>query len=164
MNRMRLTSRHPYEASPAAVWAMFIDQEFRDRVCAATGALEWTVDIDADGQGGTVSISRTLPVGASGAVRTVVGDTVTVVQTEAWGAEDDGGSRCAQVRLEVVGQPASMRATSVLSPSESGATMAVDGDLEVRVALIGRRLERELAAAVSAGLDKEHQIGRTYLA
>ena len=42
-DRMRLTTRHVYDATPAAVWAMFTDPAFRDDVCVATGATSWTV-------------------------------------------------------------------------------------------------------------------------
>lgn len=160
---MRLTTRHGYDCPPAVVWAMFIDPAFRDEVCAATGATSWTVDVDADDRGGTISISRTMPTGLSNAVAGMVGDTVTVVQTETWGVADGEGARRGGVVLDVVGQPAAMRASSVLSASGSGSEVAVQGDLEVKIPLLGGRLERELAKAVSTGLAKEHEVGRRYL-
>jgi len=160
---MQLTTRHSYDATPAAVWAMFIDPAFRDDVCQATGATTWTVDIAADDGGGTVTVTRTMTTAGSPAVRKVVGDTVTVVQTETWGAPNGSGVRRAEVLLDVVGKPAAMRATSELSAAGTGAVMAVEGALEVRVPLFGGRLEQELAKAVRAGLATEHEVGRRYL-
>ncbi len=160
---MRLTTRHVYGSPPAAVWAMFIDPAFRDDVCAATGASSWTVDIDADDQGGVISISRTIPAQLSKAVTTLVGDSVTVVQTETWEAADGDRTRRGTVILDVVGQPAAMRGTSLLAAGQSETVMAVDGELEVRIPLLGGRLERELAKALSAGLAQEHEVGRRYL-
>ena len=53
-------------------------------MCAATGATSWDVAVDADESGGTVTVTRVLPAEVPDAVRRIVGETVTVTQTETW--------------------------------------------------------------------------------
>lgn len=158
---MKLTERLRYDAPPDAVWAMITDQDFREEVCRATGAKSWDVVIAADAGGGTVSVTRVLPTPSQ--VTGLVGDTATIVQAERWGATDDGGTRRADVRLEVEGQPATLTGTHTLSPSGAGTALDVVGDLGVRIPLLGARLEKELAEALTTALAKEHEVGCRWL-
>ncbi len=160
---MQVSRRQTYEAGPDRVWAMLTDPAYRDEVCAATGALSYDVDSAADDAGGTVRVSRALPAPGHKAVRKLVGDTVTVEQTETWGPAEEDGTRRAELRLVVKGQPASMTGTSTLAPDGSGATLDVEGELRVRIPLVGGSLERELATAITAGLAQELEVGRRYL-
>lgn len=160
---MRLSERRTYQAAPDRVWAILTDPAYREEVCAATGALSYDVDIDAGYGGGTVRVSRVLPAPGHKAVRKLVGDTVTVEQTETWGPAEEDGTRRAELRLQVKGQPASMTGTSTLAPDGSGTALDVKGELKVRIPFVGGSLEKELAAAVTAGLAQELEAGRRYL-
>ena len=161
---MKVSERHDYEATPDTVWAMITDPAWREQVCAATGATSWDVAIDADAAGGTVSVTRVLPAEVPDAVRRIVGETVTVTQTETWGAAAADGTRQGDVELQVKGQPATMKASSILAPSAGGTQLQMDGELKVRIPLIGGRLEKELAKAIRMALQKEQEVGRTWLA
>ena len=160
---MRVSQRQTYEAGPDRVWAMLTDPAYRQEVCAATGALSYEVDSDADDAGGTVRVSRALPAPDHKAVRKLVGDTVTVEQTETWGPAEEDGTRRAELRLQVKGQPATMTGASTLAPDGSGSALEIEAELKVRIPLVGGSLEKELAAAVTAGLAQELEVGRRYL-
>ncbi len=161
---MKLSERHDYAAGPEAVWAMITDPAWREQVCAATGASTWDVFVDADETGGTVEVTRVMPSDVPASVKAIVGETVTVTQTETWGPAADDGTRRADVELRVKGQPATMTGSSTLAPSEAGTQLLVSGDLKVRIPLVGGRLEKELSKAITMALTKEHEIGQTYLA
>ena len=161
---MKLTAQHPYSASTDAVWAMLTDRTFRDDVCMRTGASSCDVRIDADESGGTVSITRVLPSVMSQTMRKLVGDTVTVIETETWGPTDGAGLRTATIRLEVRGQPASMQGSRTLSPTGATSVLDTDGELKVSIPFLGGKLEKDVGKAVAAGLAKEHEVGQDYLA
>ena len=161
---MKVSERHDYEATPDTVWAMITDPAWREQVCAATGATSWDVAVDADASGGTVSVTRVLPAEVPDAVRRIVGSSVTVTQTETWGAAAADGTRKGDVELQVKGQPATMKASSTLAPSADGTQLRMDGELKVRIPLVGGKVEKELAKAIRMALQKEQEVGRRWLA
>ena len=163
MRGMQFSERLDYPAAPHAVWAMYCDPAFREQVCTATGATSHHVDVSADEAGGTVRVTRVLPARMSESIRKLVGDTVTVTQTETWGAADGLGARRADVSLRVQGQPASMTGTHTLAPTDAGCSLQVTGDLKVSIPFFGGRLESELAKVVGGALRREHQVGQRYL-
>ncbi len=160
---MKFLEQHQYDAAPVDVWAMLRDRSFREDVCRATGAREWAVGIDADVEGGTVTVTRVISANVSEAIKKLVGETVTIVQTEQWGAAVEDGARSADMHLDVEGQPATMTGTHSLVPQGAGTLFEVAGDLKVSIPLLGGRIEKEIAKAVSAGLREEHTLGETYL-
>lgn len=161
---MNLNESHDYPATPDAVWEMLADAAWREQVCAATGATSWDVVIDADECGGTIGVTRVMPADVPGALRKIVGDTVTVTQTETWGPATGDGSRQSEVELLVLGQPAVMTGSSTLAPCDAGTRQLVSAELEVRMPLVGGALEKELAKAITLALRKEHEVGQAYLA
>lgn len=160
---MRISEQYEYAAPPAAVWAMLCDRTFREDVCRATGAQQWEVDIDADETGGSARVTRVLAAAVSDAVKKFVGDTVTIVQTEQWGAAGADGSRTADLHLDVSGQPAAMTGTHSLAARDAGTVFEVAADLLVSIPLLGGRIEKEVAKAVTAGQVEEHTLGVRYL-
>lgn len=165
MRGMHFSERLDYPAAPDAVWAMYCDPAFREQVCTATGATSHHVDVMADEAGGTITVTRVLPAQMSESIRKLVGDTVTVTQTESWGgAADSSGARRADVTLRVEGKPASMAGTHTLMPAGTGCSLQVVGDLKVAIPFIGGRLESELAKVIGGALRREQQVGQRYLA
>ena len=164
MRGMQFAERLDYPAAPDAVWAMYCDPAFREQVCAATGAISHHVDVTANGAGAAVTVTRVLPARMSESIRKLVGDTVTVTQTETWGADDSSGARRADVTLCVDGKPASMTGTHTLVPTGTGCALQVVGDLKVAIPFLGGRLESELAKLIGGALQREQQVGQRYLA
>ena len=164
MRGMQFSERLDYLAAPHAVWAMYCDPAFREQVCTATGASSHHVDVTADEAGGTITVTRVLPARMSESIRKLVGDTVTVTQTESWGTADSSGARRADVTLRVEGKPASMTGTHTLVPAGTGCELQVVGDLKVAIPFLGGRLESELAKVIGGALRREQQVGQRYLA
>ncbi len=160
---MKFLEQHQYDAAPADVWAMLCDRTFREDVCRATGARQWEVEIHADAGGGTVTVTRVIAANVSDAIKKLVGETVTIAQTEQWGAAVEGGARSADMHLDVEGQPATMTGTHSLVPQGASTLFEVAGNLKVSIPLLGGRIEKEIAKAVSAGLNEEHTLGVRYL-
>jgi Protein of unknown function (DUF2505) len=162
---MRLSTEIDYPgADTSAVFAMVSDRGFREAVCAATGALEYDVDValDDDGTGG-ITVTRTHPAEVPDFVKKFVGQTLTLVQSETWGPPRADGGRTADLVISVKGQPASMKGSVTLETTDSGSRELIDGDLLVSVPFIGKKIEPELAKAIVAAAAKEQQTGRTWL-
>jgi hypothetical protein len=152
--------------SPDQVFAMAVDQDFRVAVCEATGAVAHRVDIDRGPDGGArVRVERTVPADVPDVIRSFVGQTITIVQTETWGPPGGpDGSRVADLNISVQGQPATMRGKQTLEPAGTGTRQLIRGDLTVSVPFIGKRIEPEVAKAIIAAAAKEQQTGQAWLA
>ena len=162
---MRLNERLEYPASPDEVFAMITDTSFREAVCQATGALSWTVQIDpAEGGtgGASVMVTRVMPSEVPDMVKKIVGETIEVVQSEQWEPADGVGHH-AELLVEIEGQPAKMLGSETIAAEGEGATLTVDGDIKVSIPLVGGRLEKEVARAMTAALQVEHRRGLDYL-
>jgi hypothetical protein len=164
MSAMELQETRDYDADPEAVFAMLRDKAWREGVCQATHAVDYSVDVEESDDGVvTIETTRVLPASVPEPFRSMVGDRIEIVQTERWSpAEDD--VRNATVEVHITKQPASMTGTMTLAPHGAGTRQTVTGDIRVRIPLLGRRIEPELAKAIRAALDKEAEQGRAYLA
>lgn len=161
---MELRETIEYDAPPDEVFAMLCDQAWREQVCAATHALRWNVTIDSSGPEVTVTVVREVPAQVPTAVRSMVGDTLEIVATEAWGPAAPDGSRHADLQVLVSRQPASMTGGIQLEPTGAGSRETVVGEVKVDVPFFGRTIEPEVAKAIRAALVVEGETGRAYLA
>jgi Protein of unknown function (DUF2505) len=165
MPLMKLSAEidHP-NASPEQVMTMMLDPAFREQVCEATHALDFTVDVEEYDDGtAKVVVDRVVPADVPDFVKNMIGDTISLSQTEDWSATTADGLRTADVLLSVKGQPASMTGTMGLVRSGAGVKLFVDGDVEVRVPFFGKKIEPELAKGILAAIEVEQTVGESWL-
>lgn len=160
---MKLTERFEYPASPERVFALVSDRAFREESCVRQGAREYSVDVTEDGDRTVITIERTMESDMPDVIKKLTGDAITVTQIEKWGPADAAGTRTAEVSVDIHGQPARMLGTSTITASGDVTIMSVDGDVKVSLPLIGKRLEPEVAKAISASLQDEVEYGSTKL-
>jgi hypothetical protein len=164
MAAMELQETRDYDADPETVFAMFCDKAWREDVCQATHAVEYTVEIEESENGLlTVNTTRVLPAKVPEPIKSMVGEHIEIEQTETW-PPVDGDVRHAEIEVHIARQPASMTGTITLEPHGTGTRQTVTGQIRVRIPLLGRRLEPELAKAIRAALDTEAEHGQAYLA
>jgi hypothetical protein len=153
------------DSSPDEVFAMLCDPGYRSQVCEDTHALGYDVDIEEDDDGGaTVTVRRTMPAEVPDFVKKFVGETIELRQTETWGTPDASGTRTADLRLEISGQPASMGGSIVLEPLDGGSRQRVEGDMKVSIPILGKKIEPEVVKGVLAGIRQEERTGIGWLA
>jgi threonine dehydrogenase-like Zn-dependent dehydrogenase len=99
-----------------------------------------------------------LPASASDAVKRLVGETVKVVQTEEWHAPGDSGTRTADLVIEIMGQPATMKGSIELRSSGTSVVQTITGDLKVSVPFFGKKIEPEIADAILAAIAVEQRV------
>jgi len=158
---VKLTESFNYPATTEQVFGLVTSQEFREESCARQGATEYTVTVTEEGSTTTVKIVRTMPSDMPEFIRKLTGENVTITQIEKWGAADASGTHTAEVSVDIHGQPAGMKGTSVIRAEGEGAVMAVDGNVKVSLPFIGRKIEPEVAKAISASLRDEVEFGKT---
>jgi hypothetical protein len=162
---VRVTAEIRYAATPEEVFTMLTDKTFQDRKLSRTGALSWSAEVRQENGGAVVTSTRALPTDqVPDAFRALVGQQITINQTESWGPAAPDGSRTGTLVVEVAGAPVRMNATLSLTSSGTGSVEVVDGELKARVPLVGGRIERAAEPAVRAAIDAEERIGQAWLA
>lgn len=157
---MRFTHRLTYDASPDEVAAMLADPAFREAVCEAMHASDHTVEVLGSGAGLTVVVDQTQPArGIPSYARKFVGEEIRIVQRESW-ADGSGGT----LSLEIPGKPGTFDGTLTLAAQGAGTVESVDGEVKVKVPLVGGKLEGLVGDLFRAALEAEERVGRTWLA
>ncbi|MBM9461503.1 DUF2505 domain-containing protein [Nocardioides sp. zg-536] len=156
---MRFSRELFYAAPPEDVFAMLADPAYREAVGAAQGVVSLEVSSTPTGSGRTVVVDSVQRTAGLPAIATkVTGETSRAIVREEW---TDPTS--ATVRVESPGKPARAAGTISLAADDAGSRYTVALDLEVKVPLLGTKLEKIMADTVSAGLDAEHAVGVAWL-
>jgi hypothetical protein len=147
-------------ATVEQVFEMLGTREFREAVCDYQRVLHRTVTADRDGEDLSVTIDQghatdRLP----GFARKIVGDHVTMVQSESWTEGSQG-----LITVTVPGKPGEMTGTAVLVGDDGGVTEKVDMAVSVHMPLIGGKVEGLIADMLRKALRAEHHVGREWLA
>lgn len=162
---MKIEEKWVYPASAEAVYAMIVDPSFQEAKCAATKAVDYSVQIDPTAKGHTIVSSRTMSTSSfPSQFKSMVGETLQIVETQVWGAPETGGSRAADLTVEIKGAPIGMTGTLRATPSGSETMMQIDGNLKASIPLIGGKIEQAAAPAIIAAIRTEADTGKTYLA
>lgn len=163
---MRITAEIHYDADPATAFRMICDVAFQERKCEASGALAHEVEIEEFEDGGAVvTTRRTMPAdGLPDFVKTLVGTTLTVVQTDDWAGPAADGSRDGTTVVEISGAPVRFTGSLRLQPSTAGSRQVVAGDLKASVPLVGGRIEKAAEPAIRAAVRAEQRTGDAWLA
>lgn len=161
---MKFNESYSYgDADVESVFGLITSREFRTEAAADAGASDVDVSVDETPETTTVTIVRTQPAEMPDFVKKLTGESVKVKQTESWSAPAADGSRTADVKVSIVGQPAEMLGTATLKPAGGGTRFDVVGDVKVSIPLLGRKIEPEVAKAVRASLAGEVELGKTKL-
>lgn len=162
---MKITARIDYAATPHEVFVMLTDDEFQSAKCLATGALDFEVSVDVNGEHTVIVSRRAMPTeDLPDYVRNLVGERLLIVETHTWGPASGDGSRRGSLKVEVGSAPVGLLGTLSLAPGGRGAVQAVEGDLKARVPLIGGKIEKAAAPAIEKAIVIERQTGEAWLA
>lgn len=151
---------HHYAAEPSRVLEMLLDEEFRRAVCAAQDGTDVEVSVSrTDDERAQVLVTQAQAVrGVPSVVTSLVGEAITLRQSEEWTGHD------AQVQLTIVGQKGDVSGTTRLVGADSGTTVVIDWEVEVKIPLVGRKIAEIVADLLGDALDAEHRVGQEWLA
>lgn len=161
---MNISATFDYAATPDEVFAMLADQEFQARKCVATGALSHSVSISAHGDRTVIVSSRKLPTeGFPDFVKSLVGATLGVTETQDWGPAGADGARQGRLTVDIGGAPIDLVGTLSLARDGQGSVESVNGDLKARIPLIGAKIEQAAAPAIESAIRVEKETGQAWL-
>lgn len=156
---MKLSETTTSDVTVQQAFAAHTEQSVREQACKESGALSWEVSITPDGDRTRIQVDRVMPPAVPDFVKKFLGDTISVRQVEDWSAPAADGSRTANVKVTIQGQPASMVGTADLRPSGSGSVEVVEGEVKVNVPFIGKKIEPEIVKVIAAALKVEQRVG-----
>ena len=162
---MRIAKTIEYSASPDAVFAVLSDATFQEAKCAATAAIKHQASVKTVGDRTVITTQRTLPSdGLPDFAKSMVGDTLTVLETQEWGPASADGSREGTVEMAVSGAPLALRGTLSLRPGGAGTIETLDSELKAKVPLIGGKIEKAAAPPIEAAISVEQETALEWLA
>lgn len=155
---MEIRSQQTYAASPEQVYAMMTDEAYLAACCDRFGATERTITVE----GNRSSVKMGMP--APQQVRTFVGDTLPLNQEIVWGPPAADGTREGTLHMTVDRMPVTVKGTALLSPADQGTQVTYDAEMNVKIPLLGKKLEKEAGPVVMRALDAQQGVGEEYLA
>ncbi len=155
-----------FTGSPSDVFSVLAQEDFIVAKCAATGSLSTQVKVsqDSDSDVHTLTSIRVLPADLPGPAKSLVGDTITVTETQVWSAPGPDGGRTATVTVEFSG-PMGFTGTLELTPTQSGnTTITSRGTFTANVPFIGGKIEKVAAEQTQRYLSAEERVAGEWLA
>ena len=161
---MKISDIIEFAAPPQEVFAMLADEEFQNRKCVATGALRHTVSITAQDDRTIIVSTRNMPSdGFPHFVRSMVGETLAVTETQDWGQPGADGVRHGRLTVAIAGAPVALSAALSLTPGGEGCVETIEGDLKASIPLIGPKIEQAAAPAIQGAIRVESKTGKAWL-
>ncbi|MFL6108075.1 MAG: DUF2505 domain-containing protein [Marmoricola sp.] len=152
-----LTVEQSFPSSPADVYALLLDIDVLARCVVAVGGDGATV-VTHDGDENGVTITTSTPVDPStlpAALRPMIGSNAKGTKSEKWARHGDGYT--AEFSISVPGAPATVTAQAQLGSHSAGSQLTIKGSVEVKVPVLGPKIERLLVDQISARLAAEYQ-------
>ncbi|MGA4668630.1 DUF2505 domain-containing protein [Propionibacteriaceae bacterium Y1923] len=155
---MQINSQQSYAATPDQVFAMMTDEAYLAACCDRFGAKERTIEVN----GSTTTVKMKLPAPAQ--VQKFVGATMPLNQVITWGEATVDGTRSGTLQMSIDKMPVKVAGTAVMRPGGEGTEVVYTTELDVKIPLVGKKLEAEAAPVAQRALDAQQQVGRDYLA
>jgi len=155
---MQIHAINDFAAPVETVFAMMTDRVFLRAVCLATDPVEHDVTVE----GLQTSTRRVLPTPS--VVKRFAGPTLTIVDHITWDAAAVDGIRNGKTLVSVEGMPAQVVGTVTLAPGGRGSLLTYEGELTIRVPVLGAGLARQAAPALLDALNVQQRVGDEFLA
>lgn len=155
---MQLSFRHSYDGTPEKVVALFRNPDFIADVASHSGARNPRVEV-------TDSVTRlVMTLDSPPDVPVVGGRPFDISMSFAWGTPGPNGSILGDVDVDVKGLPVTVKAECNLRPTASGSEGDYRGDLNVRIPLMGGKVEQKVAPFITEAFAGIERRARDWLA
>ncbi len=154
-----------FPADTETVFEMMCDPDYVSAKAEAMFAISYEVDVEREGDGSAViKLTRELPAAVPDAVKRIVGETITVHQTDGWSAAKADGSREATLEATIERAPSTVRGRMRLAALPDGATeLRVRATIKGNLPFVGKKIEEAAGGLIGKAALKEEQIGRQWL-
>lgn len=163
---MRFSAEIRFDADPRRVFEMIVDPAFQEAKCLASGSIEHEVDVSEHDDGSAVVVSRrTMPTNHfPDFVRSLVGSSIQLHETQHWAAPSADGTRTGTIHVEIHGAPVRFSGSVALAADGAGTHWPIEGEIKASVPFVGGKIEKAAEPAVHAGIRVEQNTGTTWLA
>jgi hypothetical protein len=154
-----------YDGSVEQIHHAFGDERYWLERLAQSGADHVTLDSMTCDAGGALDVITTQTLNADrlpGVVTQFHRGDLSFVREEAWSAVTDGQST-AVVKGSIPGAPASLSGTAVLSPNGTGSRLAFRATVEVRIPLVGGKVENFIGSQLVELLTAEQHFTTAWI-
>ena len=158
MARMQIEAHNDFAADPFTVHQMLTDPAFLSQVCVESGDVSYRVDAVSDHS----AVERQMRTPS--AVRSFLGETLTLLQDIRWRPASDDGARAGTLELTVKGMPATADVTIDLRPGSRGTLVDFVGEFTIKIPFLGNKLEGQAAPALLEGFGVQQRVGDVWLA
>ena len=147
-----------FNATPAAVLPIFWSPEYIAERAASVARFSHMISSSNGNNIVTFNYGDTLPEATPKMIRKLLGESINFVEvTRLPQVLNASGSATGTIDITVQNQPATIHATSTLLPTATGCRMDFEGELKIKVPLIGGEIEKYLVKFVP---DVFEEIGR----
>jgi len=162
---MKISATIDYAGTPQEVFVMLADEEFQNDKCLATGARRHSVSISARDDRTIIISKRDMPSEDFPAfVKSMVGDTLSVTETQDWGPSGTDGARHGRLTVDIAGAPIALAGTVTLTPGDQGCVETIEADLKASIPILGNKIEQAAAPAIRSAIRVESETGQAWLA
>ena len=161
---MDLRTQLRFDTDPVTVFAMFTDEAYLARKAGATGAVRHEASVTRLGDHVPVRLLRVMPPDVPDLLRSFVGETIDLDQTDVWQPASSDGSRTGSIRIEMGGAPVQLTGGMTLVGTAAATAATIDARVKASIPLVGGRIEKAVHDAVVHAARIEEQVGRAWLA
>ncbi|GAA2235220.1 hypothetical protein GCM10010401_03860 [Rarobacter faecitabidus] len=165
---MQVAVTLPFEQSPSVVLGALGDEEFIRYATERADATITQFDRNPSPEGDLmVVVRRTVPTELiPPQARTFVGSELEIRQVEAWSRPLEGpdGARYGTVALEVLGAKVTASGTAVLTPADTGSSLAYDLIVRSSLPLVGSVVEQKVGRGLQQAIEILGEALRDWLA
>lgn len=153
----------PYDTR--TVLGVFTDEGFVRHMSEYVGGSLESLTVDGDTSGPfTLTAVRTMPTDRlPDMARKFVGETLSVTQTEQWGAPSADGSREAKLEMTVAGVPLNVAAVQRLIPQGTDTVVDLQGNVTSSVPFLGGKIAGAAEPMIGKALNVQAVEARKWL-
>ncbi len=134
------------------------DPDFLAELMAASGSLRPVVDVAQTGNQTTVTIQREFEGQWPSLVAPLIGETLVISEVRTWQSPTAEGEIAGTLEMHVKGQPVSMNGSIRVSPTPSGCTARINGEIRARLPFIGGMVENIVLEQLKHGVALEAEV------
>ena len=155
-----------YEGTSAQVYAAFREKQYWLARLAASGADDATLEAFRVGDDGGIDVVTTQVLRATrlpGIVHQFHHGDLEIRRAETWSGLADGGS-AASIAGSIVRAPVVLDGSALLSPLDERAVLTFQATVEVRIPLVGGKMEKFIGTQLVNLLTSERQFTTRWIA
>ena len=160
---MSVSVSNNYSISADDVLKYFTDAKYASAKYDALGNREFTpTSTTTNGNVTTIKQTRKVHTDVPGFAKKILNEWTELDETFTW--TDAGDTKTCDIQTKLVGQPATITGTIVLTNTAEGCREDVTMTAEIKIPLIGKKLQKKAEEDIQNDLRRENEFNNSYFA